>query len=102
MVRLLISVPTPAASATSLNPQPTAHTPVLANVFVSAAAAGGATMNFHDVPADCNLQRFKEMIYDRTGDDPANIRLIYAGKELETERGGTGMFKIYLAEETAS
>ena len=96
MIRLLISVPTPAAPTTPLSPQRTAPTHVLANVFVSAPAAGGGTMSFHDVPADCKLQRFKEKIYDRTGDDPENIRLIYAGKELEDNRNGTGMFKYIL------
>jgi hypothetical protein len=50
-------------------------------------------MNFTNIPADCKVQRFKEMIYDRTGDNPETIRLIYGGKELSVSRGGTGMFK---------
>jgi len=90
VIRLLISVPTPAAS---LNPivRPATTVPILANVFVSGAAVGSGTMNFTNIPADCKVQRFKEMMYDRTGDNPENIRLIYGGKEFENSRGGTEM-----------
>lgn len=78
-----------------MNPlvRPAATVPILENVFVSGAAVGSGTMNFKNIPADCKLQRFKEMMYDRTGDDPETIRLIYGGKELANNRSGTGKFE---------
>ena len=67
--------------------------PILANVFVSGAAVGSGKMNFIKIPSEFKIKRFKEMIYDRTGDNPETIRLIYGGKELAVSRGGTGKFK---------
>ena len=55
-------------------------------IFVSAPDSGGRVMSFNNVPKTLTVDDFKDLIQQRTGDDPEMIRIMYAGKELESVR----------------